>query len=44
MKNTTRKWIAKMAKENGVTKEEVLRYLRKLSNGQKVIHHLRLSW
>ena len=42
MKKTTKAWIAKVAKANNVSEEEVLRYLRKLSNGQRVIHHLRL--
>lgn len=43
MKNTTKKWLAKIAKLNGVTEEEVLLYLRLLSSGKKVIHHLRLA-
>ena len=43
MKKTTKQWVAKIARENGVSVEEVLRYLRNLSNGDKVIHHLRLG-
>lgn len=42
MKNTTKEWVAKVAKANGVSEEEVLRYLRNLSCGKRVIHHLRL--
>ena len=43
MKQTTKDWIAKIAKANGVTEEEVLRYLRNLSHGNRVIHHLVLG-
>ena len=43
MKKTTKEWVAKIAKVNGVTEEEVLRYLRNLSHGDKVIHHLKLA-
>lgn len=39
----TREWIAQVAKNNGVKEEEVLRYLKKLSSGGKVIYHLRLE-
>lgn len=42
MKDTTKKWLAKIAKINGVTEEQVLQYLRSLSFGNRVIHHLRL--
>lgn len=38
----TRAWIARVAEKNGVTQEEVLRYLRALSSGRKVIYHLDL--
>ena len=30
MKKTTKKWLEKTAKANGVTESEVLRYLRNL--------------
>ncbi len=43
MKKSTKAWLAKVAKSNGVTQEEVLRYLRSLSSGKKVIHHLKLA-
>ena len=43
MKKTTKTWIAKIAKLNGVTEGEVLEYLKKLSHAEKVIHHLRLA-
>lgn len=43
MKETTKKWLAKIAKLNGVTEAQVLQYLRALSFGNKVIHHLRLA-
>ena len=42
MSTKTEEWIAKVAKMNNTTREEVLKYLRKLSRGQRVIHHLRL--
>ena len=43
MKKATKKWLEKIAKLNGVTKEEVLRYLRSLSFNGRVIHHLKLA-
>lgn len=43
MKNTTKEWLEKIAKLNGVTVEDVLRYLRSLSDSKRVIHHLRLA-
>lgn len=43
MKTKTKEWISKIAKLNNVTEEEVLRYLRSLSYGNRVIHHLRLA-
>ena len=43
MKKTTKAWLAKIAKLNGVTEEEVLQYLRNLSHAEKVIHHLKLA-
>ena len=42
MKKTTKEWLAKIAQLNGVTEGEVLSYLRSLSSGKKVIHHLKL--
>lgn len=42
MKKTTKAWLAKVAKINGVTEEAVLQYLRSLSYGNRVIHHLKL--
>ena len=42
MKKTTKEWLAKIAALNGVTEAEVLSYLRALSSGKRVIHHLRL--
>lgn len=43
MKKTTAEWIAKVAKANGVSEEEVVQYLHDLSSGKKVIHHLKLA-
>ncbi len=43
MKETTKEWLAKIARLNGVTEGEVLSYLRSLSSGKKVIHHLKLA-
>ncbi len=43
MKDETKKWLAKIAKLNGVTKEEVLKYLKSLSRANGVIHHLKLG-
>lgn len=43
MKPTTKQWLAMVARLNGVTEEDVLRYLRLLSSGKKVIHHLKLA-
>lgn len=43
MKKTTKKWLEKTAKANGVTESEVLRYLRNLSRADKVKSHLRLA-
>ena len=43
MKSTTKAWLEKIAKLNGVTVEDVLHYLRLLSNSPRVIHHLRLA-
>ena len=43
MRKETKAWLAKIAKINGVTEGDVLRYLRSLSFGNKVIHHLRLK-
>lgn len=42
MKTATKEWLAKIAKLNNTTEEEVLRYLRSLSYGKRVIHHLQL--
>jgi len=43
MKKSTKEWLAKIAALNGVTEAEVLQYLRALSSGKRVIHHLRLA-
>lgn len=43
MKESTKKWLSKVAKINGVTEEAVLQYLRSLSYGKRVIHHLKLA-
>ena len=43
MKESTKKWLEKIAKANGTTAEEVLKYLRSLSSTGMVIHHLKLE-
>ena len=43
MKNETHNWLNKIAATNGVTKEEVLKYIKSLSSNSKVIHHLKLA-
>lgn len=43
MTKETHEWLEKVAKKNGVTKEEVLRYIKSLSSKKKVIHHLKLT-
>ena len=40
--SSTKDWLAKVAKQNNVTQEEVLSYLRDLRSSKKVIHHLDL--
>lgn len=35
-------WIAKTAKKNGVSREDVLRYLRELLSPKKVLSHLQI--
>jgi hypothetical protein len=43
MKKTTTDWLNKIAAKNGVTKEDVLKYVKSLSSSAKVIHHLSLA-
>ena len=43
MKKQTENWISKVAAKNGVSKEAVLKYIKSLSSGAKVIHHLALA-
>ena len=43
MSNETNNWVKKVAAANGVTKEEVLKYIKSLSSDAKVIHHLNLA-
>lgn len=43
MKATTRNWLDKVARLNGVKRSEVLKYIKNLSSSKKVIHHLRLA-
>ena len=40
---STTAWIDRVAKINNVKPEDVLRYLKNLSAGQKVIYHLKLT-
>lgn len=43
MKKTTTEWLNKIAAKNGVSKEDVLKYIKSLSSATKVIHHLALA-
>ena len=42
MSKKTDKWVEKIAKQNGVAKAEVLKYLRSLLSPRKVLSHLKL--
>ncbi len=43
MKAATKNWLDRIAKLNGVKREDVLKYIRALSSATRVIHHLRLA-
>lgn len=43
MQKQSKEWVAKVAKANNTTEGEVMRYLRSLSSGKRVIHHLNLT-
>lgn len=43
MSKRTTEWLEKVAKMNNVKVEDVIRYLKNLSSGKRVIHHLKLA-